>query len=71
MWDELSRGYMSKTCLLAKAIDVYLLYTVATGLIMMLYCLAFAPHPYNSFLASFLNSVGCFVLAGIPSSASF
>jgi oligosaccharyltransferase complex subunit epsilon len=69
MWTAIATQYAQKTSPAVKTIDAYLACTVVIGLTMMFYCFAFAPIPYNSFLASFLNSVGSFVLAGTPMKA--
>lgn len=64
MWSALVHQYSIKTTPSVKIIDTYLACTVVIGLTMMFYCFAFAPIPYNSFLGSFIHSVGSFVLAG-------
>ena len=66
MWTAIATQYAKTTSPAVKTVDAYLAGTVVIGVTMMLYCFAFSPIPYNSFLASFLNSVGSFVLAGTP-----
>ena len=64
MWTAIATQYVKATSPAVKTVDAYLVGTVVIGLTMMFYCFVFSPIPYNSFLASFLNSVGSFVLAG-------
>ena len=64
LWSQLSDGYHKNTGAVKKSVDIYLLFTLVNGLLMMFYCLTFASIPYNAFLASFLGAVGSFVLAG-------
>jgi hypothetical protein len=47
-----------------KLIDFYLSYILITGVIQFAYCLLVGTFPFNSFLAGFISTVGCFVMTG-------
>ncbi|EGC38893.1 dolichyl-diphosphooligosaccharide-protein glycotransferase [Dictyostelium purpureum] len=53
----------SKTPQKLKIIDLFLIYTFLTGVIVFGYCCLVGTFPFNSFLAAFISCVGCFVLA--------
>ena len=46
----------------AKIIDLFLIFTVATGVVQFVYMLLIGSYPLHSFLASFGCSVGMFVV---------
>ncbi|EAL61955.1 dolichyl-diphosphooligosaccharide-protein glycotransferase [Dictyostelium discoideum AX4] len=52
----------SKTPQKLKIIDLFLIYTFITGVIVFTYCCLVGTYPFNSFLAAFISTVGCFVL---------
>ena len=54
--------YTSKTDTTVRAIDAYLLFCVATGLLQLAYFAAVKGRPYQSFVAGFVSSLGSFVL---------
>eukprot|EP01134_Creolimax_fragrantissima_P006385 CFRG6385T1 len=45
-----------------KAIDAFLVYVMATGVIQFAYACIVGTDPFNSFLAGFLSCIGTFVL---------
>lgn len=56
--------YINNTPKKLKLIDAYLFYIVLTGVIQFVYCCLVGTFPFNSFLAGFISTVSCFVLAG-------
>eukprot|EP01132_Coremiostelium_polycephalum_P001548 gene1548-1955_t len=58
-------NYQNKTPQKLKIIDLFLLYTFFTGVIVFGYCCLVGTFPFNSFLASFISCVGTFILAGM------
>lgn len=56
--------YINNTPKKLKLIDAYLFYIVLTGVIQFMYCCLVGTFPFNSFLAGFISTVSCFVLAG-------
>ncbi|KAF2076172.1 hypothetical protein CYY_002525 [Polysphondylium violaceum] len=52
----------SKTPQKLKIIDLFLIYTFLTGVFVFGYCCLVGTFPFNSFLASFISCVGCFIL---------
>ena len=61
---DLFTSYNDDTPQKLKLIDAYLGYVMATGIIQFLYCCLVGTFPFNSFLAGFISTVGCFVLGG-------
>eukprot|EP00188_Purpureofilum_apyrenoidigerum_P005857 Plantae.Rhodophyta-Purpureofilum_apyrenoidigerum.ctg8124.p2 GENE.Plantae.Rhodophyta-Purpureofilum_apyrenoidigerum.ctg8124~~Plantae.Rhodophyta-Purpureofilum_apyrenoidigerum.ctg8124.p2 ORF type:complete len:110 (-),score=22.52 Plantae.Rhodophyta-Purpureofilum_apyrenoidigerum.ctg8124:331-660(-) len=55
-------AYQQKIPLKLKVIDVYLLYTLLTGIVQLLFVVLVGRFPFNSFLAGFISNVGCFIL---------
>jgi hypothetical protein len=64
-WSKLRTAYIDKTPASIKALDVYLLYCFATGMLQLAYCIVTRGKNYQSFLGGFLSCVGSFVLAGL------
>lgn len=56
--------YINNTPKKLKLIDAYLFYIMLTGIIQFVYCCLVGTFPFNSFLAGFISTVSCFVLAG-------
>lgn len=56
--------YVNNTPKKLKLIDAYLFYIMLTGIIQFVYCCLVGTFPFNSFLAGFISTVSCFVLAG-------
>jgi hypothetical protein len=48
-----------------KIVDLFLLYTLATGLVQFVYCVLVGNFPFNSFLSGFGCALGAFVLGGM------
>ncbi|KAJ2779356.1 Dolichyl-diphosphooligosaccharide-protein glycosyltransferase subunit dad1 [Coemansia javaensis] len=59
----LARSYASSTPQRLKAIDAYMAFCVAVGVLQLAYCVLAGTFPYNAFLAGFGSAVGCFVFA--------
>ena len=62
---KLFSDYQDQTPKRLKIIDAYLFYVMCTGVVQFAYCALVGTFPFNSFLAGFISTVGCFVLAGI------
>lgn len=60
---RLVREYTEETPLRLKAIDTYMVFCVAVGMVQFVYCLLAGTFPYNAFLAGFGSAVACFVFA--------
>ena len=61
---KLFQSYAENTPQQLKLIDVYLAFVMMTGIILGLYLVLAGTYPYNSFLSSFIASVGTFILSG-------
>ncbi len=64
IWSNLKENYITKTNGLAKALDLYLIYCILTGILQVVYYFIEGSFQYNAFLGGFISSVGSFVLAG-------
>eukprot|EP00002_Diphylleia_rotans_P018455 TRINITY_DN3573_c0_g1_i1.p1 TRINITY_DN3573_c0_g1~~TRINITY_DN3573_c0_g1_i1.p1 ORF type:complete len:116 (+),score=22.39 TRINITY_DN3573_c0_g1_i1:57-404(+) len=58
---KLSEKYNSLPTTL-RLIDVYLIYTMLSGIVQFVYCALVGTFPFNSFLSGFISCVGCFTL---------
>ena len=66
-WCLLGKLYSEKTPSLVKAMDAYLLYVVATGILQLVYEIAvLRGRFYQYFVTGFFSSLGAFALAGKP-----
>ncbi len=54
--------YLRETRGTLKAIDMFLLYVLATGVLQFVYMALLGSFPYNAFLSGFASAVGVFVL---------
>ncbi|KAJ2713694.1 Dolichyl-diphosphooligosaccharide-protein glycosyltransferase subunit dad1 [Coemansia spiralis] len=61
--DGLARDYAAGTPLRLRAIDAYMAFCVAVGVVQLAYCVLVGTFPYNAFLAGFGSAVACFVFA--------
>ena len=57
-----SHQYDESTPKKIKMIDMFLAYSIITGVLQFCYLLLVGDYPYNSFLAGFICSVGFFIL---------
>lgn len=57
-----STSYYVITDKLTQFFDTYLVFCMMTGVLIFGYCMLQGTFPFNAFLASFIYSVGCFVL---------
>ena len=64
--DKLVKKYNKETSQSLKLIDIYLVYTLFSGVFQFAYCVIVGTFPYNAFLAGFISTVGSFVLTGTP-----
>eukprot|EP00834_Sanchytrium_tribonematis_P000288 NODE_5_length_72347_cov_1.339331.p56 type:complete len:115 gc:universal NODE_5_length_72347_cov_1.339331:63888-63544(-) len=55
-------SYYKTTDSLTQFLDTYLVFCMFTGILIFAYCALSGSFPFNAFLASFIYSVGCFVL---------
>ena len=69
-WHKLSTAYTSKMSAQIRALDVYLLFCFATGMLQLAYCIVTRGAYYQTFLAGFISCVGAFVLAGTKQPSS-
>lgn len=58
LWEEYKRRTPQKL----KIIDIFLAYTMLTGIIQFVYVALVGTFPFNSFLSGFISTVGSFVL---------
>ncbi|KAL3090933.1 hypothetical protein niasHS_007308 [Heterodera schachtii] len=66
VFDSLSKlyaDYQRTTAKKLKIIDAYMVYIFFTGVFQFVYCLLVGTFPFNAFLAGFISTVACFVLA--------
>ncbi|KAL3108445.1 hypothetical protein niasHT_015367 [Heterodera trifolii] len=66
VFDSLSKlyaDYQRTTAKKLKIIDAYMVYIFFTGVFQFAYCLLVGTFPFNAFLAGFISTVACFVLA--------
>lgn len=62
VFTQLGRNYAANTPRLTRLLDAYLVFVMLTGIITFVHMLVAGTFPYNAFLASFIASVGAFVL---------
>ena len=60
--DAIQNSYHTTTPKKAKVIDVYLLFTVLSGILVFVYGVLTSAVPYHSFLAGFMSTIGSFAL---------
>jgi len=58
LWDQ----YLTRTPQKLKIIDVFLVFTMLTGVIQFVYVVLVGTFPFNAFLSGFFSTVGTFVL---------
>eukprot|EP00455_Lapot_gusevi_P006299 TRINITY_DN1269_c0_g3_i1.p1 TRINITY_DN1269_c0_g3~~TRINITY_DN1269_c0_g3_i1.p1 ORF type:complete len:167 (-),score=50.54 TRINITY_DN1269_c0_g3_i1:68-517(-) len=62
VFDSFLETYQQKTPKQIQIIDIFLLYILATGILLAVYLALAGSFPFNSFLSAFLITVGQFVL---------
>ena len=62
IFDQIKESYIAQTSPKTKLIDIYLLFTLLSGILVFLYGLLTGAVPYNSFLGGFIATIGSFVL---------
>ncbi|KAJ6244567.1 dolichyl-diphosphooligosaccharide--protein glycosyltransferase subunit dad1 [Anaeramoeba flamelloides] len=62
VFQKIFSSYKNTTTQTLKIIDCFLVFQFLTGILQFAYVFLVGKFPFNSFLAGFISTVGCFVL---------